>query len=170
MKVLLVRAVQYQQATSLPNNEGRCVPNASQGSYFEVVTWGWATGASYRTRKFLSIDLVFGYFNKLNTGKHLSDDAYTEAWDLALPFDRNIEGSLGITTMLAAKAEESAAEARRKKEAEELYQETVGLYRDMAEFCSGTDSAEHIKDFDELSAEERENFFSNVKRCCLLGS
>lgn len=170
MKVLLVRAVQYQQATSRQNNEGLCVPDASQGSYLEVVTWGWSTGASYRTRKFLSIDQVFGYFNKLNAGKHLSDDACTEAWDLALPFDRNIEGGLGITTMLAAKAEESAAETQRKKKGEEFYRETAKFYREAANFCSGTDSGTHIKDFDELSPEELENFFLNVERFCLVGA
>lgn len=92
MKVLLVRAVKYQQATSIPNKDGVLEPRASQGSYFEVVTWGWKTGANYRTRKFLSIDLVFSYFNKLNAGKHLSDDAYSEAWNLALPFERNLAG------------------------------------------------------------------------------
>lgn len=161
MKVLLVRAVNYQQATSLQNKDGVYQPRPSQGSYFEVVTWGWKTGASYRTRKFLSIDLVFGYFNKLNAGKHLSDDAYTEAWDLALPFERNLSGGSGITTMLAEQAEEDATEKQHRDKVEKFYRETAQMYRDMAAFCSGTNPASDIKDFDELSAKERENLFAN---------
>lgn len=68
--------------------------------------------------------------------------------------------------MLLEQAEEDAAERRRTKEKEEFLREAAGLYRDMMEFCSGTDPASDIKDFDGLSQEEQENFLSNVKLLC----
>ncbi len=145
MKVLLVRAVKYQQATSIAKQDGVCHPRASQGSFFEVVTWGWKTGASYRTRKFLSIHLVFSYLKKLNAGKHLSDNAYSEAWDLASPFVRNLAGGYGITTMLSEQAEEDAAEKRRRREAEKIRHEAAELRRSMIDFCSGTKSTPDIE-------------------------
>lgn len=166
MKVLLVRAVKYQQATSHPAKDGKGVPKASQGSFFEVVTWGWKTGAKYRTRKFLTINLVFSYLKKLNAGKHLDDNAYSEAWDLALPFVRKLAGDYGITTMLSEQAEEDAAEERYRREKEKFHREAIALHRTMVEFCSGTNPGLDIKDFDELSPEERENFLSNVKLLC----
>lgn len=114
MKVLLVRAVQYQQASQSLWSE--LALNPSQGSYFEVVTWGWTSGASYRTRKFMTIDQVFGYLNKLNIGKYLSDDAYSDAWNLALPFMKNLEGEMGITSLLSEKAKVEAAKKLRGEE------------------------------------------------------
>lgn len=161
MKVLLVRAVQYQQASQSSRNE--CALNPSQGSYFEVVTWGWTSGANYRTRKFMTIDQVFGYLNKLNNLGYLSDDAHSDAWNLALPFMENLEGKMGITGLLSEKAKVEAAKKLHREE------QSARLLESVKESCNGATmpGRKEINFFDPLSKESAELIFPAVMLDCL---
>nr|UUW21340.1 MAG: hypothetical protein [Sanya fiers-like virus 29] len=65
-------------------------------TYIEIFTIGWKTGSKTRIRKLKTVYALYVYLNKVFRGGYMTDQEYSDAWDMALSIESDPERCVPI--------------------------------------------------------------------------